>query len=103
MLAFHLIVIGIFVLLGILFSLGKGAGLIAGFNTSSAAEKAKFDKIKLCKFMGKLMYALAVCWMVIAASDVFQKMSLRWVGYSLFMIVLIAAVVYMNTGNRFKL
>lgn len=102
MLTSHLIVVGIFVLLGTVFSLGIGAGLIAGYNTSSAAKKAKYDKKKLCRFMGKVMYALAACWLVIASSEIFHTQVLFWIGFSLFLAVIIAAVVYMNTGNRFR-
>ena len=35
--------------LGILFALGKGAFLIAGYNTMSEKEKAKYDEKKLMK------------------------------------------------------
>lgn len=103
MLASHLIMVGIFVLLGTTFSLGKGAGLIAGYNTASAENKAKYDKIKLCRFMGKFMFAIAACWLVIAASEIFRTMVLFWLGFGLFLAVVIAAVVYMNTGNRFRI
>jgi len=102
LLAVHLTMTGVFILLGILFSFGKGAWLIAGYNTSSAAEKAKYDEKKLCKGMSKLMFALAACWLVIAASEIFKTMVLLWVGLCLFMIVVAAGLIYMNTGNRYK-
>lgn len=102
LLAIHLIIIGLFILLGVIFSCGKGAGLIAGYNTSSAAEKAKYDEKKLCKHVGKLMFAMAACWLVIASSEVFKTMILLWIGLCLFVIVVIVDVIYMNTGNRFK-
>ena len=49
----------LFFLLGVLFSMGRGAVLIAGYNTASKAEKEKYDEKALCRFMGKLMFALA--------------------------------------------
>lgn len=102
LLAIHLAVTALFLLLGALFSKGKGTWLIAGYNTASPVEKAKMDEKALCRSMGKLMFALAACWLVITASDVFQSMALLWVGLALFFAALIAGVVYANTGNRFK-
>lgn len=102
LLAIHLAITVLFLLLGILFSRGKGAGLIAGYNTASPSQKAKYDKKKLCKGMAKLMYALAVCWLVVASSEIFHAMALLWIGLVLFLAVAIAGVIYMNTENRFR-
>lgn len=102
LLAIHLIITMLFILLGIIFSCGKGAGLIAGYNTSSADEKARYDEKGLCKGMAKLMFALAACWLVIASSEIFKTMILLWIGLCLFMVVIVAGLIYLNTGNRFK-
>ena len=51
LLAIHLGMTGSFVLLGVVFAAGKGTGLIAGYNTATAEEKANYDKKKLCKAM----------------------------------------------------
>ena len=101
LLVIHFLVVGLFVILGIVFSRGKGASLIAGYNTSSAAEKAKTDEKKLCKAMSKLMFALAGCWLVAASSEIFGMKALLWIGMAMFVVVITAALVYMNTGNRF--
>lgn len=98
----YLIAAGMFFLLGILFSFGKGAGLIAGYNTSSAAEKAKYDEHKLCKGMAKLMFAFAACWLVTASGEIFRTRVLLWIGVCLFIVVSVAGLIYMNTGNRYK-
>ena len=97
MLVTHLITIAVFLFLGILFWNGKGAFLIAGYNTSSKKEKNK-----LCRFMGKFMFLLAACWLVIASSEIFKTMVLYWIGLGLFMVAIIAGIVYANTGDRFK-
>ncbi len=39
--------------------LGKGSWIIAGYNTASEEEKAKYDKKKLCKSMGVLCFIAA--------------------------------------------
>lgn len=49
MLIVHLVVAGIFLVLGTVFAFGKGAFLIAGYNTASAEEKAQYDEKKLCR------------------------------------------------------
>ena len=59
---------------GVIFLNGKGAFLIAGYNTTSKAEKQKTDEKKLCSFMGKMMFILAGCWLVIASSEIFKAM-----------------------------
>ena len=102
LLAIHLVMIMVFVILGVFFLNGKGAFLIAGYNTTSKAEKQKTDEKKLCSFMGKMMFILAGCWLVIASSEIFKAMWLLWVGLCLFFVVCVGAVIYMNSGNRFK-
>lgn len=102
LLVIHLVITGVFVLFGIVLSCRKGGGLIAGYNTGTAAEKAKYDEKKLCKGMAKLMFALAGCWLVVASSELFKITALLWIGLCLFVAVLVAGVIYMNTGNRFK-
>ena len=57
LLVVHLIMIVVLILLGILFHFGKGADLIAGYNTLPAEKKAEYDVKKLCKYMSKLMFA----------------------------------------------
>ena len=102
LLAIHLGMTLMFVILGIVFSKGKGAFLIAGYNTASKAEKQKTDEKKLCKFMGRLMFLSAACWLVIASSEIFKALWLLWVGLCLFFAVCVSGVIYMNTGHRFK-
>ena len=38
----------------------------------------------------------------IASSEIFKAMWLLWVGLCLFFVVCVGAVIYMNSGNRFK-
>ena len=102
LLIFHIIVFGLLIVLGIIFFCGKGAFLIAGYNTSSKEEKSHIDKKLLCSFMGKLMFLLAGCWLVIALGSIFEIVFLHVVGIMLFVTAIAGAAVYANTGNRFK-
>ena len=97
----HLAVALLFVVLGVVFLCGKGAALIAGYNTASPEEKLELDEQKLCRFMGKLMFLLAACWLVAASSDVFHSKVLLWAGIALFLAAVIGGVIYANTGHRF--
>ena len=102
LLIFHGIVISLLIILGIIFSKGKGAFLIAGYNTSSKEEKSHIDEKLLCKFMGKFMFLLACCWLIIAFGGAFDIAFLLVIGIVLFVIAIVGAAVYANTGNRLK-
>ncbi|MBQ5969953.1 MAG: DUF3784 domain-containing protein [Clostridia bacterium] len=101
MLWVHLSVALLFVALGIVFWRGKGAAMIAGYNTAPEEEKMRTDEKKLCRFMAKLMFALAACWLVAALSEPLHSRTLLWSGLVLFLAVVIAGVIYANTGRRF--
>lgn len=92
----------LFLGLGILFLNGKGAFLIAGYNTKSKAEQEKYDKIALCKFMGKMNLTLAFCMVFLIISRVYQIPFLLFMGVVLFFIIIAFMLFYLNTKNRFK-
>ena len=102
LLAVFLVITALFVVLGIIFASGKGANLIAGYNTASHEEKAQTNEKKLLKAMSVLMFVLAGCFLVSASSELFHIKLPIWIGQALFVVVLIAGLVYLNTGNRFK-
>ena len=101
LLIIHIVMMTLFIVLGSVFMSGKGAWLIAGYNTSSAYEKSETDEKALCRFMGKSMFLLAACWIPICLSAVIDKMWLLWAGLGLFFIAVMVIVIYANTGNRF--
>ena len=92
----------LFIVLGIVFASGKGANLIAGYNTASPEEKAKIDEKKLLKAMSVFMFVLAGCFIVSASSEIFHLKLLIWIGQALFVAALIAGIIYMNKKDRFK-
>ncbi|MBA4508678.1 DUF3784 domain-containing protein [Clostridium sporogenes] len=95
-------IIGLFILLGIILSMGKGSFLIAGFNTMSKEEKEEYDVVSLCKFMGKIMFIIAFCITLFLLSEIFKIKVIFYIGLILFFIVIIFTLIYSNTGNRFK-
>lgn len=98
----HLIILIPFLIFAIVLSREKGAFLIAGYNTLSAQEKAKYDEEALCKFMGKIMYGISFSILLWGLSDLLEILVLFIIGLALFLILIIFALVYMNTGERFK-
>ncbi|MBE7017553.1 MAG: DUF3784 domain-containing protein [Ruminococcaceae bacterium] len=97
----HLPIIILFLVLGIVLWRGKGAWLIAGYNTSSKSEKARYDEKALCRFVARLMFFCAGCTVLFALSPL-VGMWLFWLAFILMLVVIIAGVIYANTGNRFK-
>lgn len=59
-------------MVGAIVRFGKASWIITGYNTSSKEEKPKYDGAVL------------------------------GVGWTLYVVVIIGAVIYANTGNRFK-
>ena len=102
LLAVHCGMMLVFLLLGLVFSRGKGAFLIAGYNTAPKHEKEKYNEKALCRFMSKMMFALAGAWVPITLSALLDRMWLLWLGLGVFMAVCIGGVVYMNTDHRFQ-
>lgn len=102
LLTIHLFITALFVILGLVFRKGKGTFLIAGYNTASKAAKERIDEKKLCRYMSRLMFALAGCWLIITACEAFGKIWLLWLGLALFLITTIFGVIYINTGGRIR-
>ena len=100
--AVFLAIAALFAALGIMFASGKGAGLIAGYNTASPEKKACIDEKKLLKAMSVLMFVLAGCFIVSASGGILRMRIMIFAGQGLFAAALIAGLVYLNTGDRFR-
>lgn len=95
----------LFIILGISIRFGKASWLIAGFNTSSEQEKEEYDERALCTFVGTLMFVLGAIWLIMALANLLCNQiftTILMIGIILFVVVISAVVIYMNTGNRFK-
>lgn len=97
-----MLVIGLFIVMGIFLINGKGSFLIAGYNTMSPEEKEKYDIVALCKFMGKMMFALSFSMLFWVFSELYEINWLFIIGLVLFIVIVVIMLVYINTGNRFK-
>lgn len=91
-----------FLILAVVFSKGKGANFIAGYNTMPASEKVKYDEVAMCKFMGKMMYGFSLSVLLWGIDAFFENQLYFIIGMIIFLFFLVWTIVYFNTGNRFK-
>ena len=91
----------LFVLLGCLFLSGRGAGLIAGYNTMPRAEREKYDKRKICRFMGWMMFYFAGSIALWELGEQLSNNLLFAAGLILFFAGVFFLLIYANTGGRF--
>ncbi|MBM7706408.1 tetrahydromethanopterin S-methyltransferase subunit E [Chryseomicrobium aureum] len=89
-------------ILAVYLSQGKGAFLIAGYNTVPKEEKAKYDEVALCKFMGKVLYGICFSLVLLSLSEWLEIPALLWIGIALMIGLIVFTLVYSNTGNRFR-
>ena len=81
----------IFGIMAIFLLMGKGGFLIAGYNTASESEKARYDEKKLCRVMGIGMMLIAFGLLATA----FFKM----IGVVIMLITIALALVVMFVGS----
>ncbi len=83
--------------------MGKGTGLIAGYNTMTPQEKAQWDGPALARFTGRLLLVIGLTTLLFGAG--LFLLALEWLTWVYLAVVLglsVFAVIYCNTGSRFK-
>ena len=81
---------------------GKGANLIAGYNTKSPAQKARYNEPALCRFVGILVVVSVLLFVPIVLGIQVEQMWLFWAGVVLSCIVPITGAIYMNKSKHFR-
>ena len=82
--------------------MGKGSFLIAGYNTASAEEKARYDKEKLCRVVGLGLLLISIMLMICSYYKFEMPNYLAWiVPYGCLGVVLII-IVLANTICKSK-
>lgn len=81
---------------------GRGAMLLAGYNTSPKAVRDLYDSKALTRFIGMSM-TVSMILMLIALESIFlfDGMLPFWVLFIVSLVVLFAGLIYANTGSRF--
>jgi len=99
------IILGILIILlttmAVLLFNGKGAFLIAGYNTMKKVKKQKYNEAALCRFMGMLLLAIVICIIITLLGVYFKITWLEYFGIGIKIPIIISGLIYANTGNRF--
>lgn len=81
---------------------GRGASLVAGYNTSPRSVQEQYDAEKMVRFVGKLVFFGSIP-MLLAMESIFilSEMWVFWALLAVSMAIFIGGAAYMNTGGRF--
>jgi nitrate reductase NapE component len=90
----------LFLALGIVFALGKGAFLVAGDNTMSKEEKAGFDEKKLLKNMSILFFCCTACMAVGFVGALLDRIWLLDLGYGLLVLFAVYFAIRINQVSK---
>ena len=90
------------IIIGIVLCCGKGAFLIAGYNTASPEEKASYDEKALCRATGVLVLVIVGCVELLMLGLVLDMTALVWGGGILMAVLTVFGIIYINTSKRFK-
>ena len=91
------IVFVILALISIVQLTGRGAGLIAGYNTASKEEKSKYDEKKLCKITGIGMSVIAALVLILAIGEDVLPAEFAYLSLTIVLIDCVVMIVLMNT------
>ncbi|MCL2387428.1 MAG: DUF3784 domain-containing protein [Defluviitaleaceae bacterium] len=100
--AINIPIIIMLVAMGITLLCGKGGSLLAGWNTMSEAEQAKYDKKVLFRFLGLMLILLAGVTALIPIGIYFDNLAIVFIAAAFMLVIPIAAVVYANSSKRFR-
>ena len=92
------VMILLFLALGVVFACGKGRWLIAGYNTMSERERARYDEKKLMRIMRNGMFAFAGCQLLSLMGSLLGYRLLEYAGYGLFAAAAVVLIIRANTG-----
>jgi len=88
------------IVLAIILLTGRGSNLVAGFNTMPKDEKTKYDAKALSKFIGKILLPIGILIPLSGKESIAGWYA--WVFVAVTLGLCVFAVIYANTGNRFK-
>ena len=88
-------------IMSIMLFMGKGSFLIAGLNSMTQEERAKYDERALKHFVAWLLIVVTACVMLIYAGAYYSIAWLRITATIATVFFTTGSVAYMNTGNRF--
>ncbi len=90
------------VALAIVMFCGRGASLVAGYNTASPAKRAQIDEKKMLRYVGVILLAVAAGLVTAGVGALIESHVLHYVGIGLLVVPPVVGVIVMNTGDRLK-
>ena len=81
---------------------GRGAFLIAGYNTMPKSQREKYDTKRMCKFTGKILLPISILTILIGFERFGGAGWFVWVYFGTVFGLVAFAIIYSNTGNRFN-
>jgi hypothetical protein len=90
------------IIMAIFLFAGKAPFLISGYNTLPKIEKAKYDEVALGKFLGGILLPVGIFLPCLTLADIYNVAWFPWLFWVGTLGLSIFAVIYCNTGNRFK-
>ena len=81
---------------------GRGASLVAGYNTASPAKRAEINEKKMLRYVGVILLATAAGLVVAGIGALIGSHALHYIGIGLLIGAPIVGVIVMNTGDRCK-
>ncbi len=91
------IIIGVLFVTSIFLILGKGAWLIAGFNTMSAEERKKYDRKKLARAVGIMLLLVTAATVPLIT----VRVAAYWIFYTVFLCAAIVVLIYYTNKKCF--
>jgi len=91
--------------LGLIVQTGKANFLIAGYNTASKEEQAKWNVKAMSKFTGWGLLAVPSIILLIACIPIslnFFPLTAMHTSWILFTVIIVSGAIYMNRSPRFK-
>lgn len=92
----------VIIVISVIMLCGKGAMLIAGFNTMPKAEREKYDARALCKFIGGILLPVGVTMPAIFLGGFYKLNWLIYLVVALDVALVVFAIVFANTRGRFR-
>ena len=90
--------------IGLVLRTGKASSLIAGYNTMSAEEQARWNEVAMSRFVGWMLIIPSILLLVGCVPILFDfyPIIILIITWGIFTAVIIAGVIYLNTSRRFK-
>ena len=86
----------LFLILGIVFLSGRGAFLIAGYNTMSKERKSQYNEKRLCRGMGFIMLGMSISILLLYLDHLFIIPVIRTLALILLFMIPTYGIIYLN-------